>query len=135
MPRGFGRLPFLARPRAAADPSRADNASDDPGLDADERPVGPPVLLPAMIHSVILIHATELTPAWARPRPAAEPATSETSAPTAEAAKQQPAASTTETPSPKPARRRKASGASAEPKTPATPRNPRKPAASRRRAS
>src|SRR6476469_8491247 len=74
MPRGFGRLPFLARRDGAAAQSRLDeSAGSDRRIDDDDAPVGPPVLLPAMIHRMILVDATELTPVWARPRAAGAP--------------------------------------------------------------
>jgi hypothetical protein len=46
-----------------------------PPIDPDLAPIGPPVLLPAAIVSQVLFDATELVPAWAKPRPEAVPAT------------------------------------------------------------
>ena len=73
MPRGLGRLPFLARrsTRQGSEPPPAPTVAVDPDL----APIGPPVLLPHAIIRQVLFEATELTPAWARPRPAPEPAT------------------------------------------------------------
>ena len=68
MPRGIGRLPFLSRRGAAADRSPNDAAPIDPEADVDDAPVGPPVLLPAMIYRQVLVDQTEVTPVWARPR-------------------------------------------------------------------
>jgi hypothetical protein len=117
MPRGIGRLPFLARRGAAADRSTSDApAVDDAGIDLDDAPVGPPVLLPAMIVRQVLFAATEVTPVWATPR-----------------AQPEPAVRTDEPSATKPTRRRKPSGSSGEPKPPAAPRSPRKPSGSRRR--
>src|SRR5689334_17259922 len=146
MPHGFGRLPFLARRGAAADRARTDSAAvPRASIDPDEAPVGPPVLLPATIHRMILVHATELTPAWARPRPAEGIAMTGSSAAGSTAPGPQPeatgtsgeprAASSGEATAPKPTRRRKSSAGTGEPKAPAAPRNPRKPAGSRRRGS
>jgi hypothetical protein len=121
MPRGFGRLPFFPRRGAAADGSPSDiPAVAD--IDPDDAPVGPPVLLPAMIYRQVLVDATDVVPVWARPRPTAPPVAPETAAPTDEA------------PATKPARRRKSSASSGEPKAPAAPRNSRKPSTSRRRS-
>jgi hypothetical protein len=67
--RRLGRLPFLRQQRASA-PSDAPAVNDAP-IDPDSAPLGPPILLPATIFCQVLVHGTELTPAWARPRAAA----------------------------------------------------------------
>jgi hypothetical protein len=140
MPRGFGRLPFLARRDGSTAQSRLDaSAGSDPRIDDDDAPVGPPVLLPAMIHRMILVDRTELTPVWARPRPP-QPAATAGLAATAGATEPDVAVSSVEPTTPEPSapettRKRKASDSSGGPKAPAAPRNPRKPAANRRRPS
>jgi hypothetical protein len=134
MPRGFGRLPFFTRRGVAADRAPSDAAVDDAGIDLDNAPVGPPVLLPAMIYRQPLVDATEITPDWARPRSAAATETQEPLASTATQADAEPAVQSDEPPATKPARRRKASGSGSEPKAPPAPRSPRKPSASRRRS-
>src|SRR6478752_277288 len=116
MPRGFGRLPFLARRDGAAAQSRLDeSAGSDRRIDDDDAPVGPPVLLPAMIHRMILVDRTELTPLWARPRQPQAAATAGI-ATTAGIAEPEPTVSSVEPPAPKPTRKRKASGGSGAPK-------------------
>ena len=135
MPRGFGRLPFLARRDGAAAQSRLDaSAGPDRRIDDDDAPVGPPVLLPAMIHRMILVDRSELTPVWARPRPP-QPAATAGIAATASPTEPKSALSSEEPPAPKAMRKRKTSGSSGEPKGPAAPRSPRKPAGNRRRTS
>ncbi len=135
MPRGFGRLPFLARRDRAAAQSRLDtSAGSDRRIDDDDAPVGPPVLLPAMIHRMILVDRSELTPVWARPRPSQAAATAGQAA-TASPSEPEPAVSSAEPPAPKPTRKRKTSGIAGEPKAAAAPRSPRKPAGTRRRTS
>ena len=76
MRHGFGRLPLLGRlsTRAERSPSGV-AAMVRPPIDPDLAPIGPPVLLPAAIVSQVLFDATELVPAWAKPRPEAVPAT------------------------------------------------------------
>jgi hypothetical protein len=75
MPRGFGRLPFLNRRRRGSDgPPNGDPLVVETPLDLDSAPLGPPLLLPAMIIRQILFDATELTPAWATARVPASPA-------------------------------------------------------------
>jgi hypothetical protein len=75
MVRKLGRLPFLRRQRVSA-PSD-EPAVDFAPVDPDSAPLGPPILLPATIFSQVLVHGTELTPVWARPRAAtASPAQS-----------------------------------------------------------
>ena len=69
MPRGLGRLPFLGRRSTNAEPSPA---AVGPPIDLELAPVGPPVLLPSAIFRQVLFEATELVPAWAKPRPVAE---------------------------------------------------------------
>jgi len=142
MPRGFGRLPFLARRDGAAAQSRLDeSAGSDRRIDDDDAPVGPPVLLPAMIHRMILVDRTELTPVWAQPRPPQPAATAGRAASAGVAAKAaaptepEPAVSNVEPAAPRPTRKRKTSGSSDAPKAPAAPRSPRKPAGNRRRTS
>jgi hypothetical protein len=128
MPRGFGRLPFLARHGASAAQSRLGaSANADPGID-DDAPVGPPVLLPAMIHRMILIDATELTPVWARPRSPQPAATAPLAATAAAVARAEPdpAASTAEPVAPMATRKRKANAAAGEAAVPSTPRSPGK---------
>jgi hypothetical protein len=135
MPRGFGRLPFLTRRGASADRSPSDTpAVDGAGIDIDDAPVGPPVLLPAMIYRQPLIDATEVTPVWARPRHAAAAETDGPSASMAAQTEREPAETTDEPPATKPARRRKASSSAGEPKAAGAPRSPRKPSGSRRRS-
>lgn len=68
MPRGLGRLPFLPRRSRRSDLGQATLVASRP-IDPDLAPVGPPVLLPAAIIRQVLYEATELTPAWALPRP------------------------------------------------------------------
>ncbi|HEV8544756.1 MAG TPA: hypothetical protein VGQ64_00555 [Candidatus Limnocylindrales bacterium] len=59
--------------------THAEGPPDDaPAVDADamaleSAPVGPPILVPAAIFRQLLFDAAELTPAWARPRPAPVP--------------------------------------------------------------
>jgi hypothetical protein len=118
MPRGIGRLPFIKRRGAVVDRT----PSDAPAIDAEavfeDAPVGPPVLLPAMIYRQVLVDQTEVTPIWARPRPPVEPVPAvEMDEPSSKAAQ---------------ARRRKSSASSREPKPPAAPRSPRKPSGRRR---
>ena len=133
MPRGFGRLPFLARRGAAAAQSRLDaSAASNRGFDEDDAPVGPPVLLPAMIHRMILVDATELTPVWAKPRPL-QPAQTDRLVATASPTEPKPAVSGVEPAAPKPTRKRKASGSTGEPKAPAGSNAVRKPGGTRRR--
>src|SRR6476469_7563504 len=135
MPRGFGRLPFLARRDGAAAQSRLDeSAGSDRRIDDDDAPVGPPVLLPAMIHRMILVDRSELTPVWARPRPPQPAATAGLTA-TASPTEPERALSSEEPAAPKATRKRKTSGSSGEPKAPVAPRSPRKPAGNRRRTS
>jgi hypothetical protein len=143
MPRGFGRLPFLARRGLTADRAPGKAHGGEAPIDVDDAPVGPPVLLPAMIHRMILVDATELTPVWARPRaggaqtaepppslaPRAEPP------PAAPVREPEPGASSAEPPVPKPSRKRKMSDTSGAPKAPTAPRKARKPAANRGRTS
>jgi hypothetical protein len=76
MRRSLGRLPFLGRLSTRAE--RASNgvaAMVRPPIDPDLAPIGPPVLLPAAIVRQVLYDATELVPAWAKPRAEAVPAT------------------------------------------------------------
>ena len=135
MPRGFGRLPFLARRDGAAAQSRLDaSAGSDRRIDDDDAPVGPPVLLPAMIHRMILVDRSELTPVWARPRPP-QPAATAGQAATASPSEPDLSGSSVEPPAAKPTRKRKTSGSSGEPKAAAAPRSPRKAAGNRRRPS
>ena len=135
MPRGFGRLPFLARRDGATAQSRLDASADsDPRIDDDDAPVGPPVLLPAMIHRMILVDRTELTPVWARPRPP-QPAATAGLVATAGPAEPDVAGPSVEPTAPKATRKRKVSDSSSGSKSPAAPRNPRKPPANRRRPS
>ena len=76
MPRSLGRLPFFGRHSARAEQSTSsDAASFRRPIDPDLAPIGPPVLLPAAIVRQVLFDATELVPAWAKPRPEAVPAT------------------------------------------------------------
>ena len=70
MRRSLGRLST----RAEQSPSGV-AAMVRPPIDPDLAPIGPPVLLPAAIVSQVLFDATELVPAWAKPRPEAVPAT------------------------------------------------------------
>src|SRR6478609_9099622 len=122
MPRGFGRLPFLARRDGAAAQSRLDeSAASNHRIDDDDAPVGPPVLLPAMIHRMILVDATELTPVWARPRAAGAPVGE---APAPARTEPEPVASSTGVSAPKPSRKRKTSDGSGGPKAPTAPRSP-----------
>ena len=76
MRRSLGRLAFLGRlsTRAERSPSGV-AAMVRPPIDPDLAPIGPPVLLPAAIVSQVLFDATELVPAWAKPRAEAVPAT------------------------------------------------------------
>jgi hypothetical protein len=135
MPRGFGRLPFLARRDGATAQSRPDaSAGSDARIDDDDAPVGPPVLLPAMIHRMILVDRTELTPVWARPRPP-QPAATDGLAATAGPTEPDVAGSGVESTALKATRKRKTSRSPDEPKAPATPRSQRKPAGNRRRPS
>ena len=76
MRRSLGRLAFLGRLSTRAE--RASNgvaAMVRPPIDPDLAPIGPPVLLPAAIVRQVLFDATELVPAWAKPRAEAVPAT------------------------------------------------------------
>jgi hypothetical protein len=124
MPRGIGRLPFIKRRGAVADRS----SSDPPAIDAEavfeDAPVGPPVLLPAMIYRQVLIDQTEVTPVWARPRPRDE--SEPVGAPSVADAPVEPETAAQQ-------RRRKGSATSGEPKAPAAPRSPRKPSGNSRR--
>jgi hypothetical protein len=134
MPRGFGRLPFLARRGATATESRPDaSAASDHRIEDDDAPVGPPVLLPAMIHRMILVDATELTPVWAKSRPP-QPEATETAV-TARPGEPEPAVASVEPVAPRTTRKRKPSGTAGAPKAPTAPRSPRKPAGDRRRTS
>jgi hypothetical protein len=82
MPRGFGRLRFFSRPVAA------DRASSGPSeaarIDADAAPIGPPMLLPAMIYHQVLFDSTEFTPTWL-PKGAARAVAPSPKAPTSKA--------------------------------------------------
>ena len=76
MRRSLGRLAFLGRLSTRAERSPSGVAAKvRPPIDPDLAPIGPPVLLPAAIVSQELFDATELVPAWAKPRPEAVPAT------------------------------------------------------------
>jgi hypothetical protein len=135
MPRRFGRLPFftrrLASDRASRDPSALEGARIDP----DAAPVGPVMLLPAMIYHQVLIDSTEMEPAWLRPRSGPEhgPGRLVTSAAAERARK--PAPSTDKAPTPKATRQRKTGAKPAAPKPaarkPAATRKPRGPSSGR----
>ena len=76
MRRSFGSLPFLGRLSTRAERSPgSETAAVRAPIDPDLAPVGPPVLLPAAIVRQVLFDATELVPAWAKPRAEAVPAT------------------------------------------------------------
>jgi hypothetical protein len=69
MRRSLGRLPFLGRLSTLGERSQNSVApAVRAPIDPDLAPVGPPVLLPAVIIRQVLFHATELVPAWAMPR-------------------------------------------------------------------
>jgi hypothetical protein len=110
MVRRLGRLPFLRRQRVAA-PSAAP-AVDDAPIDPDSAPLGPPILLPTTIFRQVLVNATELTPAWARPRAAAASAARSTAS-TADLSIADGAPSTDKPLATKRARKPKAAGAPA----------------------
>ena len=76
MPRSLGRLPFFGRHSARAEQSTSsDAASFRRPIDPDLAPIGPPILLPAVIVRQVMVDATEIVPAWAMPRAEAVKAT------------------------------------------------------------
>ena len=83
----FKRLRNLTPRRAGRDQSAADGAAEDVGAVAllDDPAGAPPVLRPAAIFRQVLFDpAAELTPVWARPRPASAPLAASSSAATVE---------------------------------------------------
>jgi hypothetical protein len=70
---------------------QAESAGDRPvatdPMALDDAPLAVPVLMPAVIFRQLIFDGAEATPVWARPRPAAEPATAGTQAGPADAAK------------------------------------------------
>jgi hypothetical protein len=117
MPPGFGRLPFLTRRSRGSDRDERDaTPAGGRSLDADSAAVGPPALLPAMIYREVLFDASEMTPAWARPRE--RPAIAPTSTPPVAAQDAEPS-----DPAP-PARRARTARAKPAPATSSTSSEP-----------
>jgi hypothetical protein len=126
----FKRLLNLTRRRPDEDRSTADEPTRDvAAVTPDDAPLGPPPMLrPAAIFRQLLFDPAEITPVWARPRPAfAPPSAPEVTTSTGPLVdrpaarspratgkvKAASAASGAEPKSPKPTRRPKASGAPA----------------------
>jgi hypothetical protein len=69
-----GLLRRIGRGDSKEESSKAKAPAVDAGeMALDDKPVGPPILMPAAIFSQPLVNATEITPAWLRPRPAPAP--------------------------------------------------------------